>query len=233
MSGTNFNPIIQLPSLQLLSTNEVPYSNFLPEVLPYVHDVAEFIALNAIRNACIEFCCETQYLLWAPNSIDGVANQPEYVLTPPGTYQISRVLLAWYDSLPLTPVDLDRLNELYSQDFRGNGGEPQYITQVQPNIVALVPYPLSDDVGGLNAIFAMEPTPASVTVDASIFNKYMETIGMGARARLLDTPDQPYYNPQSAMRYRTWFRSAMSKATIERSRGLGRRNPCVRPPYLV
>ena len=40
----------------------VSYEVFLPEVMPYVHDVPEIVAVQAIRNACIEFCEETQYL---------------------------------------------------------------------------------------------------------------------------------------------------------------------------
>ena len=53
----------------------VSYEVFLPEVMPYVHDVPEIVAVQAIRNACIEFCEKTHYLqekLYAISGIKGI-----------------------------------------------------------------------------------------------------------------------------------------------------------------
>ena len=64
----------------------VSYDEFLPKVLQYVPDASEFIAIDAIRNACIEFCERTyiwQYIVPPMNIVNGQAN---YVInTPDGT----------------------------------------------------------------------------------------------------------------------------------------------------
>ena len=58
----------------------VSYEVFLPEVMPYVHDVPEIVAVQAIRNACIEFCEETHYLQENLDPITGQENVGEYYL---------------------------------------------------------------------------------------------------------------------------------------------------------
>ena len=42
--------------------SEISYEVFLPEVMPFVRDVPEIVAVQAIRNAVIEFCEETHYM---------------------------------------------------------------------------------------------------------------------------------------------------------------------------
>src|SRR5579859_6202936 len=56
----------------------VPFTAFLPEVVPFVQDVPEFIAVNAVRNACIEFCEKTRYWQSDVTSFQTVVGQPNY-----------------------------------------------------------------------------------------------------------------------------------------------------------
>ena len=208
----------------------VTYDKFLPEVLPYVPDCAEFVAVNAIRNACIEFCRESLYLQLEHDPITTIANVGTYDLEAPDGYVITRAIDGWAGNMPLTPKSEDDLKRIYPLDWRQQAGRPQYMTQFVPDEVVIVPYPMQKQVNGLKLIVAIAPTRDSVEIDNKIYERWAEAIGFGARARLYDTPKQPYYDPQNAIKYRQMFTNAIGEAKIERYRGMNRTNLRVRPP---
>lgn len=209
------------------------YESFFPEVLPYVHDVPEFVALNAIRNACIEFCEKSDYLVTTLDPIPLIANISTYDLDLPTGTQLARIISAWVGNLPITFKSAEDLQRIYPLDWRQMGGRPQYLTQENPNEIIVVPfcdYSLPD---GIKMIVAVKPTRSSTTIDSLVYERWAEHIGFGARARLYDTPNQPYHDPQQAMKFRTWFESAIGEAKMERNRGLTRNTTRVRPPRFV
>lgn len=216
-----------------MSCSTVSYEVFFPEVLPYVHDVPEFVAINAIRNACIEFCDKSLYIQYTLDPITIEANVSEYSLDLPKDTVSARVVAGWVGNLPLTFKSEEDLQRIYPLDWRAMGGRPQYLTQKVPWEVIIAPYSDYQMVDGMKLIIALKPSRDSTTVDRVIFERWVEAIGFGARARLYDTPNQPYYDPTSAAKYRTYFESAIGEAKTERNRGLTRNVTRVRPPRLV
>lgn len=212
---------------------KVPYETFFPEVLPYVHDVPEFVAVNAIRNACIEFCDKSLYLQYTHDPITLLPRVSEYQLELPDDTVSARVVAGWVGNLPLTFKSEEDLQRIYPLDWRQMGGRPQYLTQRVSWEVIVAPFSDYKMLNGMKLIVALKPSRSSTTVDRVIHERWAEAIGFGARARLYDTPNQPYYDPQSAMKYRTWFESAIGEAKTERNRGLTRNTTRVRPPRLV
>lgn len=206
------------------------YEKFLPEVLPYVHDCPEFVAVAAIRNACIEFCDRTDWWLYTHDPITVVANQNTYELDLPDFTVESRILEGWYNNFPLKPKSEDQLRSMYNLDWRQMEGSPQFLTQLDPGEVIVVPFPTFTTTNTLNLIVVLKPTRDSVDVDDSIYERWAEQIGFGARARLYEIPNQPFYDPGSAAKYRMMFETAMGKAALERQRGISRANLRVRPP---
>jgi len=98
-------------------------------------------------------------------------------------------------------------------------GVPTYYTQIEPNEVILVPCPDDNYLGitppdpfnppdplappvivrrQMRIIAAVQPTVDAAEIDDSLFNYYGEAIAYGARARLVETAGQPYYDPQAA-----------------------------------
>ena len=61
----------------------VSYEEFLPRVLQYVPDASEFIAVDAIRQACIEFCERTYIWQYEAPAITVVNGQAQYVIQKP------------------------------------------------------------------------------------------------------------------------------------------------------
>lgn len=211
----------------------VSYEAFFPEVLPYAHDVPEFVAINAIRNACIEFCEKSDYIIYTHDPITILPKVRNYELDLPTGTVLSRVLAGWVGNLPLTFKSQEDLQRIYPLDWRQMAGRPQYLTQEIPEEVIVCPYCDYKMDQGLKIIVATKPSRASTTVDGLVYERWAEHIAFGARARLYDTPNQPYTDPASAAKYRAYFEAAIGEAKTERNRGLTRNMTRVRPPRFV
>ena len=212
--------------------SSVSYETFFPEVVPYVHDVPDLVATNAIRNACIEFCEKSDYIIHTHDPITILPRVSAYQLDLPCGTTVSRVIASWVGNLPITFKSQEDLQRIYPLDWRQMGGRPQYITQDVPDEVIVAPFSDYQMDDGLKLIVALKPTRSSTTVD-KLYERWAEHIGFGARARLYDTPNQPYYDPAQAVKFRTWFESAIGEAKMERNRGLTRNVTRVRPPRFV
>ena len=209
------------------------YEDFLPEVLPYVPECPEIVAVNAIRNAVIEFCDKSLWLIYEHDPISLIAYQGVYELDLPDDTMSARILDAWISNLPMAPRGEDDLKRIYPIAWREMEGRPQFYTQLDPGEVYFVPKPIVNDTDAVKMLIALKPTRESVTCDDSIYERWAEQIGQGARARIHEIPGQTFSDPGLAIRNRTLFEVAIGEAKVERNRGLTRANQRVRPPRLV
>lgn len=209
------------------------YEEFLPEVLPYVRDCPEAVAVNAIRNACIEFCDKSLWLLYHHDPVSVYAAESTYDLDLPDGTTTARIMDAWYKTRPLAPIGEDDLKVMFSTDWREAEGDPQFYTHLDPSAVVLAPIPQTDEADALAMIVALRPTRDSVDVDDTLYERWAEWIGWGARGRLHDIPAQPFTDGPAAIRARQMFNHGIGLATIERNRGLTRHVMYVRMPRLV
>jgi len=202
----------------------VSYEVFLPEVMPYVHDVPEIVAVQAIRNACIEFCTETHYLQESLDPITGQENVGEYDLDAnDSNYKVIEIMQAYYGDQLLIPKSQEELNQIYRtsnwEDLKGN---PYYYFRPRVSVVRLVTKPVTTEANKLKIKAAIAPSRASTTVDQELFEVFLEVIAHGARARLYNTPNQPYYDPKTAMEYTKRFNDEMAEVRTRVYKGLTR-----------
>lgn len=201
----------------------VPYEQFLPEVVQYVPDVPEFVAINAIRNACIEFCEKTRAIQadLAPVSLEsGKANYA--LLTPPDTKFVD-IVEAYVDGTLLVPRSSEELARIYRYtDWRTAEGSPYYITRINYPEVQLVPFTSQANGQQLKVRVALAPIRESTEVDEQIYEQFLEYIGFGARARLYGTPKQAYYDKSSAVDYTRMFRAGINEVRTRVNKGLTR-----------
>ena len=201
----------------------VTYDTFLPEVMQYCPEVSEIIAINAIKQACIEFCERTRY--WQvdidPQSlVSGVAS---YEIDAPTGAKFVDVTEAWYNGVLLIPKSTEELTRLYRYtDWRTLEGSPIYITRLIPTELVLVPMPSASSANSLNVRASLAPTRDSTGVDSSLYEEFLEYISFGARARLYGTPKQAYYDKGAAMEYEKKFRTAISEVRTRINKGLSR-----------
>jgi hypothetical protein len=202
----------------------LPYEDFLPEVMQFVPNVADLIAVNAIRNACIEFCEKTRFLQIDIPYIPLVAGQASYpVVTPSGTKFVLPEV-TYYNDVLVIPKSSDELASIYRMaDWRKVQGNPAYVTRlIMPEIV-VTPYPVTVTATDyLRCRVSIAPTRDSSEVDSEVYEQFLEIISFGARARLYGTPQQSYYDKTAAEQYARMFKYGITEARAKITKGLSR-----------
>lgn len=210
------------------------FTSFLPEVLPYVHDCPQIVALIAIRNAAIEFCERTGYWQVDLAAIDVVADIGTYTMVTPTDTRIVEELGVWYSSILLPPKSNDELTRLYrGMDWRVLVGAPAFYTSSMAAELRLVPAPVAALTGGISIRATLAPTRAAAGVDSMIYEKQLDTIARGARARLLSMPGQPAYDPVQASAQRTGFLAGCNDARIRANKAATRTSVSIEIPRYI
>jgi hypothetical protein len=204
--------------------SEVTYDNFLVEVMPYVRDVPEIVAIQAIRNACIQFCQETRYIQDNLDPMSGISSIGTYDLEPnDGTYKIADVVEVWYGDSFLVPKSIEQLTQIYrSTNWNTLGGNPYYYFRPSSQEIQLVPYPQVTEAGKIRIRAALTPSRASTGVRGEIYERFLEDIAYGARARLYNTPNQPYYDLKTSFEYLKRFNDVIADVRTQVNKGLTR-----------
>jgi hypothetical protein len=204
--------------------SEVAYDNFLIEVMPYVKDVPEIVALQAIKNAAIEFCQETRYIQNNLDAMAGITKIGTYDLEAnEGTYKIADIVECWYGDSFLVPKSIEQLTQIYrSTNWNTLGGNPYYYFRPSSQEIRLVPYPDVTQSGKINIRAALKPSRASTTIREEIYERFLEDIAYGARARLYNTPNQPYYDLKTSLEYMKRFNDVIADVRTQVNKGLTR-----------
>ena len=207
---------------QLYGSN-VPFDDFLPEVMQFMPDVPELIARNAVRNAAIEFCEKTRYWQIDINPISVVAGKNNYVIeTPSGTKYVGMVN-AYYDTNLMIPKGPDELASIYRMgDWQQVEGTPQYVTQIIKPEVILVPTPYQNKANCFHVRVAIAPTRDSDEISQDIYEQYLMVIANGAKGILYNTPGQSYFDRTAAKECQMYFRAGIANARIAIDKGLTR-----------
>lgn len=212
----------------------VAYTGFLRSVLPFCNGVPQAVAIDAIRNAAIEFCEETMWLQYTPAAVNGVAGTASYTFAYPSDTIVSRIIDAWYDTYPLAPVSEETLAATYGLDWRTMTGAPiYYLVTDDPTKIVLVPTPSVSGTADLKCLAALRPSRDSLTIDGNLYEWWLEVIAHGAKAALMATPQQAYTNMTAAGVSAQKFRDGIFKAKADRNRGGHRATLVMRPPQFV
>lgn len=204
-----------------MSTN---YTAFLPEVSPYATDCPQLVAVNAIRNACIEFCETTHFWQYLVPAFDATANVGDYTVTVPADTRLVVTREGWYLGTKLIAKTQDELQQIYRNlPWTGQSGTPQFVTSIDPTQVRLVPYPNTTVTGAVVLMVAVAPTRASTTMsNDEIYNRYAELIALGTRARIHAIAGNSFYDMDTAEACKKKFNVGMAEVAAKVNRGLTR-----------
>jgi hypothetical protein len=201
----------------------VPLTDFLPEVMQYVPDVPEFVAINSLRNAAIEFCEKTRVLQLSLAPITLQNDKANYTMQVPPGIKFVDLVDAYIDDRLIIPKSSEELSRIYrATDWRLLKGSTAYVTRVTYPEIQLVPYleTVSGEVLRIRASVA--PTRDATEVPETLYEEFVEQISYGARGRLYGTPKQSYTDKTLAREYLMMFRSAIGEAKTRVNRGLTR-----------
>lgn len=146
----------------------------------------------------------------------------ESTLAAPTIAVIHEIEFADWNGMRLTPVQ-------YSTFEAEKQGVPQYVSQVTPNSISIWPY----EPGILTVSMFLKPSSASqfmVSADTPLFDRFNvipdffvslhgQTLALGALARILSIPDEPWTNDQKALFYKGEFEQKLNGAFRQNMRG--------------
>ena len=190
-----------------------PIDDFLPLILPRAPGCPEPIAVDAIRQAAIEFCERTR--IWRDTD-QFMADEFGDIFAPAQSV-IHQIEDARFDGHRLTTVSVQDLNERYPDyDWATQSGDqPKYITQIHPNTVKIVPA----WEGMITMTILLKPSNDAQELPDFIFDQYARTIADGALAEVLMIPGQPYTNPQGGAMYSQRFQQRLDSLQVQGLKG--------------
>lgn len=200
-----------------------PFSAFLPQVLPFVSDCPQIVALDAIKHASIEFCEKTYYWQYDSLSMSSVADPSIYIVTLPPDTMLVDVFEVFFNGRPLVPKSADELANIYRfTDWRSESGEPVYFTFNMPGVLQVVPSSQSNTTSALSLRAVLAPTRTATSIDTLVYQHQLDVIAKGARARLHAMVGQPFYDNAASALERKEFLTGIGEAKIKANKGLSR-----------
>lgn len=189
-------------------------SAFAKYVRPAVPGCPEPLVLDAILQACAEFCARTKAVNETVQ-ITTVVGQANYVLPVSAGLEPSEVNRVKRNGFDLDPSSL---NEAHKQRLTNRNDMARVFWMDENNELQLAPVP--DQVETLDVIVAVMPSASATTVpDALALNRRIRNIAAGARAILFELPKQPWTDLQQAAIDKALFDEAVSNETFKRARG--------------
>ena len=209
------------------------YDTCLPDVLPFTKDCPPVVAINAIRNASIEFLKKTQAWQIDLTPMDVTAGIGDYALDTntamPTTTELCGIMFASYGGWPIVGKSADELAKIYRwYDWRNWQGDPRYYHQVEYNKIFVVPQPVNTTTTQpLSVRVAVCPTRTSTGMDSVLQEMHYEAICVGARARLYEMAGQPFADANMAATMSARFSMMINKVRIQINTSIQRNSTVV------
>ncbi len=153
-----------------------------------------------------------------------------YPITLPTGFAFAKGLQAWLNNAPIDPISPDDLdNEFNNTSFGWVGANwrtdvnlPTRWYMYDDATVGLVMPPSTGGVGALRINAALKPTRASTTFPTQIYERYIETIAHGAKARIMLIPGKAYTDLKVGAWHRDEFDKGVGEARVIIARGATR-----------
>lgn len=194
----------------------VSFDVFLPEVMLEVDGVPSPVAINAIRNACFDFCRDSLYWNEVQDAEPYVANTASYELSAPSGAQIIAVRDCVLDNKKTVyPWPLDEVKAAMPS-WQARTGQIEGFVTLEPNTITFIAVP--DSAGTFAATVVLAPTRTATTTDAKLYNMHLETIKYGALWKLKSQVGKPWTDPAGAKENESLFLMGVNAATVDRQR---------------
>lgn len=201
-------------------TSTIAFSKFYPEVNPSVLGCPEPLMLNAVRNACIEFCSDTLYWQEILDPADITAADLPYDIDCPSGTNVAQIMSMSINGAAITPKSADWLDANYPGWATSVADSPSYYYQPDPNTFVLVPAPKTTVTVVMRVAYM--PARGAVSVAATLHQYYLEGIAAGAMSRLMGVPGQPWSNATMAEHYARMFSAAITNGVIDANKSYDR-----------
>ena len=199
------------------------FNTLFNEVLPEVPGASQDIALNAIRNAAIEFCDRSMCWTYTQDPISAVANQPNYAFEPDNGADVAGVIQAWFNGLLITFKTAQQLEQDQGSSdgvlvsgfpWSEATGTPLAFTIERADEFILVPMPDTSITDAIKMKLALKPSRTASGMEKWVMDKHYMAIASGAKAKLMESPGKPWSNSALSKYHKDAFDQAISDASI-------------------
>lgn len=198
---------------------------FLSRLLPQVPACPEPLALEHLKDACIEFCEKSLAIRQDLDFFYSVANLGQYDLDPPSNqHMIATVLSVRYDGKELSGIFVEDAQELPE----AAGNPAGFFTSRTNNEFVLHLHPTPEAREQVLVNVALRPIRSATEVDDDLYNLYADAIIDGAIARLAKIPNQPFTDLAYAAAMQNSFREKAARAKVDSYHGRIRGNSRVK-----
>lgn len=188
------------------------YSDLISDVLPFLAaDPSDPVTEKAIKRTVIEFCAGSWIWQIFMDPVSVIAGVNEYDLDPETGADVSAVVSAELDGLPLKPRTAVWLNREIPR-WRTVTGTPKYVTQLNAETVILAPLPQESVRNGLMLTVAQQPSQKADGFPAWIYNQYADALINGAVSRLMLMTGRPWADAPNGVARKAEFESDVANA---------------------
>jgi hypothetical protein len=221
------------------------WSLYLPEVLPEVENCPQIMAVNAVRNAAIEFSEKSWAWTFefAPSGGSLVADQATYTITPPfSAPQDCNILtlarLGYYavDATkpqdvpgPYSEAELDRLRPGWREEESTGTLNTVSLFTYKDLTLRIIPIPVVNQADALVATAVLKPARAGTAGPDVLYEDWLEAIAHGAKWKLMALPKKEWSDPDLAGYHEKEFRKGINKALARQIKGGGRQSVTAYP----
>jgi len=190
----------------------IDFDIFMPLIKPRAQGVPEPIAINAIRQAAIEFC--TLVKLWRGTDMFYATNIDDIAL--PDGAELVKIVNARFNGVALEPVSFDEMNQRFpTTDWQNMTGEtPRYFTQINTSTIKVIP--TCDGYVELSLI--LKPSYDAMQLP-NFLAEYRQIIADGALGEIFSIPNQNYSNADLAIFHAGKFNSMVDRLIIKSVEG--------------
>jgi len=177
----------------------------MPYLIPLVPNCSEPAAVQALRNACIDFTKGSMCLQGQLDPMSVAKDVAEYDIDVPKNTRLTQMISLYYLGSLLPRKSLSYIVGATGRDWAALRGPPTMYTQFAPDTVTLIRCPGESIANALTGTYAYVPTRSSTTCDEVMLERYAEAIARGAASKLMQIPNEPFSNLQMAMMYHRQF----------------------------
>lgn len=185
------------------------YEDMLDDVIPEVPGCSVDVAINALRNACMELFQKSWIYTQNQDPITTEVGTAEYDMDSFTNQRIVGVVSAYLGDTPLIPLAEEMLNAT-NRHWATETGFVEGYMMTDSNLVRL--YRIPEVTGTLNMKVALAPNKKSTGIETFVYDLYSEGIAAGAKARLMTIPKKPFTDLNTSLMYRAQFAATVSDA---------------------
>ena len=188
-----------------------PISDFFPRMLPYLPGCSEPLAAQAVLDAAIAFCEDTQAVREQLDSFTTSAGVGAYELDTPSQQQVARVFDVVVDGRPMAAIAAEDVGPA----SEAIGSPMAFYTTRYGSEFLLHLFPTPDGAYNVQVRAALRPTRNATQLEDDLFNLWSDAVLAGAMARVMAIPGQPFSDPAGSAGYSMAATRATNKARVE------------------